>query len=91
MFKKEPTKLDDAMNDVYSEMKGFTADTDEYGIMVDQLIKLHSMRAMDKTRRIHPDTLATISANLVGIALVLHYERLHVVTSKALNLVLKLR
>lgn len=89
--KREPSDLDEAMHEVYSEMKGFTADSDEYCKMTDQLIKLHSMQTLDKSRRISPDTAATIGANLLGIALVLHYERLHVVTSKALNFVIRLR
>lgn len=89
--KREPSGLDNAMNEIYSEMKGFTADTDEYCKMTDQLIKLHSMKMLEHQHRISPDTLATIGANVIGIALILHYERIHVVTSRALNFVMKLR
>lgn len=88
---KKPRPLQEAMNEVYSEMQGFTADSEEYCKMTDQLLKLHSMQSIDKTRRISPDTIATITGNLVGIVLILHYERIHVVTSKALAFVIKAR
>lgn len=89
--KNQPSGLEDAMNEIYSEMKGFTADSDEYCKMTDQLLKLHSMQTVDRSHRVSPDTIATISANVIGIALILHYERIHVVTSRALTFVMKLR
>ena len=91
MIKKQPSSLDDAIEEIYSEMKGFTADSEEYCKMTDQLLKLHSMKTVDRSHRVSPDTLATIGANVLGIALILHYERLHVVTSKALTFVTRLR
>lgn len=39
--------------------------------------------------RITPDTLMIVAGNLVGIALILGYEHLHVVSSKALGFVLR--
>jgi len=38
---------------------------------------------------IKPDTIALIAANLLGIVLILHYEKLDVVTSKALGFVVR--
>lgn len=38
-----------------------------------------------------PETVAVVAANLVGIALVLHHEKLNVVTSKAFGFVSKLK
>lgn len=42
-------------------------------------------------RRISNDTLAIIGANLAGIAIILGYERINIITSKAFGLVSKLR
>lgn len=91
MIKKKPSDLDDALSEIYSEMKGFTADSDEYCKMTDQLLKLHSMKTVDRSHRISADTIATITANVAGIVLILHYERIHVLTSKALNFVIRAR
>lgn len=39
--------------------------------------------------KVSPDTIAIVSANLVGILLILYYEKLDVVSSKAIGFVLK--
>lgn len=91
MLKKKPSGLDVAMNEIYSEMQGFTSDSEEYCKMTDQLLKLHSMKAVDKSRRVSPDTIVTVGANVLGIILILHYEQVHVLTSKALQFVIRAR
>jgi hypothetical protein len=40
---------------------------------------------------IKPETVVTVAANLIGIALVLNHEKLNVVTSKAFGFVTKLK
>lgn len=45
---------------------------------------------LKKTKqKISPDTIAIIAGNLLGIALILSYEKLNVITSKALGFVLR--
>lgn len=46
---------------------------------------------IDRRRKISPDTLALIGANLAGIVVIIGYERMNVITSKALSFVSKLR
>jgi hypothetical protein len=46
---------------------------------------------IEKPDSISKDTLAIIGANLAGIALILGYERLNIITSKAIGFVNKLR
>lgn len=46
-------------------------------------------KEFEKSRRVSPDTLAIIAANVVGILLIIGYERANVVTSKALGFILK--
>jgi len=45
----------------------------------------------ESSRKISPETWATIGGNLIGIALIIGYERVNVLTSKAVNFVTKLR
>lgn len=46
-------------------------------------------KEMNAPRRVSPDTIALVAANLVGIALILSHERLHVVASKAIGFIIK--
>lgn len=94
MFKKtthEKTGLETVIDELLNDMSFVSKETDEYSKMVDQLVKLYSLKETDSKRRISPDTLATVTANLAGIILIVGHERAHVVTSKALGFVLKLR
>jgi cysteine sulfinate desulfinase/cysteine desulfurase-like protein len=86
-----PTGIDLAIDDLLSELKGFTADTKEYATMIKQLQKLHAMKVAEKPSNVSPDTLAMIVGNLMGIVLILEFERMNVITSKAMSFVSKLR
>lgn len=86
------TKIDEAITSLLSEMAGYDPHTDEYAKMVDQLDKLYKMKVLNKDEnRVSKDTLLAVGANLLGIVLILGYERAHVVTSKALSFILKTR
>jgi len=86
----DKTGLEKAIDNVLHEMDGVTADSDEFAKMNDQLVKLHAMKTNESRPRISPDTLATITANLAGILIIVGHERAHIVTSKALGFVRKL-
>lgn len=47
--------------------------------------------AEKRSQKVSPDVLATVGGNLAGILLILNYERVGIVTSKALGFVQKLR
>lgn len=49
------------------------------------------MSESEKPPRVSPDTWAMIAANLAGIVVIVGYERLHVIASKALGFVFKTR
>ena len=48
-------------------------------------------REASRKDRFSPDTLLMVGGNLAGILLILNFEKLNVVTSKALSFVIKLR
>jgi len=94
--KKTPTRelvaLDELIDSVYADLAGFTSDDEEFDKMTTQLQKLLKLRAeLTPQTRVSPDVLAGVVANLAGIVLILGYEHAHVVTSKALSFVAKLR
>lgn len=89
--KTEKSKLDEALDEVFAELKATTADTPEYAKAVKQLTKLYKLKEIDSKKRVSPDTLALIAANLGGIAIIVGYERANIMTSKALGFIRQLR
>ena len=87
----EPNELETTINALLTRMADVSPQSPEYAKMADQLVKLYKLKEHDAPRRISPDTKALILANLAGIVAIIGYERANVITSKALNFVMKLR
>lgn len=88
-FDTEPTGIEKAIDAVLSEMENETADSDRYATMVNQLVKLHEMKTKEGRRRPSPDAVVSAVASLLGIVLIVNYERVHVVTTRALGFIPK--
>lgn len=91
MFKlkidREPSGLEKAIDSVLSEMDGLSADSDEYAKMVTQLGKLHEMKTKEGPTRPSPDVWINNLGNLLSVLLIINFEKVHVVTSKAMTFV----
>lgn len=87
----ENVGLEEAIDIVLHEMKNHTSDSNEYARAVDQLTKLYAIKNLNRSKSVSADTLAIVIGNLVGILVIVGHERANVVTSKALNFILKLR
>jgi hypothetical protein len=87
----EKTGLEKAIDEILREMETLNADDDAYATMVDQLTKLHKLKECEKPSQVSKDTWAIVGGHVLGIALIVFYEKSNVVTSKALNLLFKLR
>lgn len=87
------TDLETAITRLISQMQSHDGETDEYSAMAGNLKTLMEARqiesAVDDRNEISVETIATVAANLVGILMILHYERANIVTSKALSFVIK--
>ena len=94
MFTRKPDTNDQLLNEilerVMQDMKGEDPNTEKYAQMREQLTELYKIRNENRSRRVSPDTLATIGANLLGIGIIVGHERTHIVTSKALSFIRKL-
>lgn len=95
MFIRKPDTTDQLLNEtierVLNDMKTEDAHTEKYASSADQLVKLYALKTESRSRRVSPDTMATVIANLLGIGIIVGHERVHIVTSKALSFVQKLR
>ena len=92
--KKDPLlgKLDELIGDIHKEMMSLNSDSDEYAEMTKRLSELITTRTkLQSEGKISPDTWALVLANLGGILLILNYERVNVVATKALGFVSKTR
>jgi hypothetical protein len=84
-----PTKLDEVIDDVLTQMLSINPSTDGYAKAADQLTKLYKLKESSTPKRVSSDTLAVVLGNLAGIGMILSYERVHIVTSKAIGFVLR--
>lgn len=83
--------LEHAIERALQTMDNEDPTSDQYAKVVDQLQKLHEMKTTESKPRVSAETALTIGANLLGILMIVGHERTHIVTSKALGFVLKLR
>jgi hypothetical protein len=63
-------------------------DSEEYSALVEHLDRLAKMKAEERRNRVSPDTMAIVAGNLVGVLIIVAYERSHVMTSKGLGFVI---
>jgi hypothetical protein len=91
-MKKKRDKRDNLtkeIDNVLAKMNKLTPDSKEYSAMATNLKTLYEAKGKEKDRHISWDTVAIIGGNLLGIVLILGYEKAGVITSKALNFVLR--
>jgi len=92
MFRKQAdAELQDAIDRLLLVMKTTDPSTTDYATLLARLTELNAIKAANAKNALSKDTIATIAANLAGIWLILHYERVNLVGSKALTFVQKLR
>lgn len=90
--KPEDLKLTNAINDVLDRMATVGPDTPEYPKLIVYLARLTEMKQNQKTaRRVSPDQIALVLGNFAGIVFIVAYEHGHVLTSKALSLLVKVK
>lgn len=76
---------------VLDRMSKDKAETDEYTTMVKNLEVLARAKSYEKDNTLKPEHILPVAANLAGILLILNYEQAHVITSKALSFIFKVR
>ena len=90
---REATRLEETIARLHEDMQTVDPDTEKYATMADNITKLYKLREYDQvpTWRPSPDVVLTVVANLAGIAMIVGHEKAHVVTSKAISFVAKLK
>jgi hypothetical protein len=62
-------------------------DSKEYEVILRRIETMHKLREEDKPKHPSPDTVLTVTANLIGIFMIIRHEELNVLTSKALSFI----
>lgn len=96
MFRrKEASKsrqlLEAELERVLLRLKIPLTDSEEYAKLLSIVERLKGLLDQEKSDSLSKDTMATVGANLLGILMIIRYEDVNVIVSKALNFVLKLR
>jgi hypothetical protein len=87
----EPSKLDEVIDELLNEMLATDIDSDEYSKLLEKVTKLYKLKEPYIPKALSRDTLLLVAGNLAGIILILSYERVNILTSKAAGFVMKLR
>ena len=90
-LKREPTMLELATIRALRKLEKHEVDSAEYTKILDKVSTLHKMKEAEQSSRVSPDTIAIVTANLLGIIMIIRYEHANVITSRAMNMVQKLR
>lgn len=88
----DPEYLNDITTQITAKIATATPGTPEYTALLKQLAEVHNLRIPHKEpKTVSPDALVAAGSSLLGIAAILSFERVHVVATKALGLVTKVK
>lgn len=93
MFTKQKPKsqLDLEIDRLVLELKKHQPTSDEYTKIMAQLKDLSKVQKEQSPESVSPDTKVMAAVNLAGIMMILKHETVHVIASKAVSFVPKLR
>lgn len=83
--------LNDSIDRVLSEMNMVEPYSEEYEALLSHLERLIRLQKEEKSNRVSPDTMALVLGNLAGVLIIVMYERVHVITSRGLQFILRSR
>lgn len=87
IFARKPTVLDEEMNRIVARMNEMDVTEEDYTALMAHLDRLVQLRKDDRSSRIDPNTLAVVGGNLLGIIIIVSYERVNVITTRALTMI----
>lgn len=86
---EESSLLEQSIASAYNQLEAHDAGTEMYANILDKIERLEALRPKKKELSVSGDALVAAITNILGIGLVLNYEKLGVVTSKAFGLLVK--
>lgn len=88
---KQLILLDAAIERAYRELSHHAVGSDDYVKTLSFVTQLNKIKEENTPKSVSRDTLAVVFANLAGIFMIIKHENVNVITSRALNLLMKAR
>ena len=88
-IKKKEEILADEIDRVRRQMLHVELYSEEYSKLLGHFERLSQMQNESGSRRVSPDTMVLVAGNLLGIVVIVGYERMHVITSRAIQFILR--
>lgn len=92
MFQKREKRsmLEIEIDDLLLEMSVQKRDSEDYKRNINYLSKLYEAKEFETPKaKVSPDTVVVVLTNLAGILLILYFEKLDTITSRAINFIVK--
>lgn len=83
---RQPNRAKRAINELYSELDCLNPAGEDYPKVVDQIVKLTELQNKKKLS-VSPDVVLTVAGNLAAVLIVVKYEQLNVIATKAFQIV----
>jgi len=89
--KDKRTRLEKSIDKLHDEIL-LLDDSDEIlPSKMDRLEKLYELNALVAKGKVSKDTVLIVGGNILGLLLILNFEKMGIITSKALGLIIKSR
>jgi hypothetical protein len=86
---RDSSPLELAFDRAIRDLKNYDMASEEYAQTLEVAIKLHKMIEIEKSSYVSKDVMASVGANLLGIFMIIKHEHVNVITSRAMNLIMK--
>lgn len=88
-LKRTPNPIDTEIEALLKKLGDNRDKPEVYTKIMNELERLQKMKTQNASRRLSPDTVLIVAANLAGIAIIVKHEEFNVITSKAMGFVPK--
>lgn len=89
--KAETLRLNAAVNRILIDMQEADPNSEQYKELLTNLERLTTLRSNGTPSGFSRDTMLTVAANIVGILIIVGYEQTHVISSKGLGFLPKMK
>lgn len=86
---ENPSLLEESITSAFNQLEAHDAGTEEYAAILDKIERLEALRPKKKELSVSGDAIIGAATNVLGLVLVLNYEKIGVISSKAFGLIVK--
>lgn len=89
IWTRKKNALEDQIDDLHNQLDKEEVGSEQHNRLMTALERCYKIKKDQTFDRVDANTKAAIIGNLAGIALILNYERVHVISTKALGFIVK--